>query len=150
MQHKQRRRKYLMQKKQAGRRGISWEMTYIQWIKIWLESGHWYERGKKRGQYQMARFGDKGPYSPDNVKIITGKENIQEAHLGKKLSNETRSKVSLNHARHWLGKKRSIETKTKMSRSKIGNKNALGYKQTTEHVAKRVAALKGKKYQKQK
>jgi len=31
----------------------------------------------------MARFGDKGAYEPGNVQIITHKQNLQDANLGK-------------------------------------------------------------------
>lgn len=42
------------------------------------------------------------------------------------------------------GKKHSEETKLKMSKSAMGNKNALGYKQTEEHIQKRIKNYKGK------
>ena len=70
----------------------------------------------------MARFGDKGPYSLNNVRIITVGDNIREAHLGRKYSKEVR---------------------LKMSKSRIGNKNRLGKKHTPETKAKISIAKKG-------
>ncbi len=66
----------------------------------------------------MARNGDKGPYAVGNVKIIKWEENRAEQQCGP-------------------------ETLAKMSRSKLGNKNSLGRKDTTETRAKKSAALQG-------
>lgn len=140
--HKERYRKYCVHRQHAKGRGISWELSYIQWSLIWARSSKWKLRGKGRGEYVMARFGDKGPYAPWNVKIILSSENVSEGSLGKKhsteararmsvskmgntnmlgkkLSAETRAKMSTSH----MGKKHSVETRTKMSISQMGNKN---------------------------
>ncbi len=71
--------KFAIQRGKAKDRNIEWELTYEQWIKIWTDSGHLHERGCRRGQYVMARKGDKGPYSADNVMIITNRQNSQES-----------------------------------------------------------------------
>jgi len=135
-------RKYCCHRNRAKRSGIEWELTYIKWYTIWVKSGHWHERGRKRGQYVMARYGDKGPYSEDNVKIITTSENLSEwdrnIEYRSKISKAGRDRVfTPDHRRKignaHLGMKRSIETRLKMSLAKIGNKYALGYKQSPEH-----------------
>ena len=41
----------------------------------------------------MARPGDQGSYAVGNVKIITGSENLSEANLGRRPSEETRAKL---------------------------------------------------------
>lgn len=46
---------------------------------------------------------------------IETRKKMSEAHKGKKLSDETKYKVSKNNARHWLGKKRPLETCKKFS-----------------------------------
>lgn len=69
---------YLAHKYNASIRNIDFLLTFEEWIQIWVESGHLHERGCKRGQYCMARFGDKGPYAVGNVKIILHKDNIAE------------------------------------------------------------------------
>jgi hypothetical protein len=57
-------------------RGIDWQLTFEQWFGWWLESGHYHERGRLKDQYVMARFGDTGPYSLDNIMCIPNKENV--------------------------------------------------------------------------
>ena len=81
---------YVGHRTRARRKGIKWEFTLDSWLKVWIESKHFHERGKKRGQYCMARYGDVGPYSPTNVKIILSSDNVREAQLGRLISEETR------------------------------------------------------------
>ena len=69
---------YQIQKQNARRRGIPWEFDFDSWFSIWepvLE-----ERGRGVGKLCMARYGDEGPYSPDNVKLITHGENVAESN----------------------------------------------------------------------
>jgi hypothetical protein len=76
---------------------IEWLFTFETWLEIWLKSGKWHQRGNRRGQYCMARFGDVGPYSPDNVEIKTVGENHIERNKGitrPPTSEETRKKLS--------------------------------------------------------
>ena len=103
----------------AKQRGISWELTYVIWRRIWARSGHWKERGPWQGQYCMARYGDKGPYASYNVKICTVEENHSEAWLGKKRSAANREKIRLM----CLGRSPSVETRKKMSLSHLGKKH---------------------------
>ncbi len=70
--------RYRMHKVNAAKRNIPWEFTFDSWWEIWEKSGHWGERGKGTTKYQMCRFNDVGPYAPDNVKIATQLENMQE------------------------------------------------------------------------
>lgn len=65
--------KYHTQKAGAKRRSIDWQFTFESWVQWW--EGHlgpdWLKkRGKHNGQYQMARKGDKGPYSPKNTQCL--------------------------------------------------------------------------------
>lgn len=70
--------KYSNHKSRAGRNGIGWEFTFDSWLDMWVKSGKWKKRGVQLGQYVMARKGDKGPYSPDNVRIMTNSDNSLE------------------------------------------------------------------------
>ena len=70
--------RFCAQRSGAHRRGIPWKLTFEEWWEIWEKSGHWAERGIKKGQYVMARFGDVGPYSTTNVRICTAEENHEE------------------------------------------------------------------------
>lgn len=73
---------FIEQRKNSKRRCIAFAMTFQQWWNIWQKSGHWNERGRRDGRflYVMARYGDVGPYSVDNVRITTNGENIAEYH----------------------------------------------------------------------
>jgi hypothetical protein len=72
---------FLNQRKRAKQRGIEFHFTFEEW-KLWWEDNlgsDWFKlRGKRVGQYVMARNGDKGPYEASNVKCITAIKNIQE------------------------------------------------------------------------
>lgn len=57
---------------------IEMRLTFEQWLDIWLSSGHWHERGCRRGQYVMSRYNDIGHYEIGNVEIKTMIENQAE------------------------------------------------------------------------
>ena len=150
--YKRSRKAYKLQRYDAARRGITWYFNYISWKNKWIKSGHWHERGCHKGQYVMARFGDKGPYASWNVRICTVEENYKEAkpqefssrtrlkmshaQLGKRHSIETKKKISVSQK----GRKFSIETKAKMSAAKIGNKHHLDKKHSSKTRSKMSAA----------
>lgn len=70
--------RFKQQRWRALDRGVGWEMTFDEWMKVWLDSGHWHERGIRAGGYVMGRKGDVGPYSVDNVQIIPHEQNISD------------------------------------------------------------------------
>lgn len=110
-------------------RGIDFLLTYEEWIKTWIDSGHIANRGKGAEKYCMARFGDQGPYAIGNVKIITCAENSREGNLGRVALRETKQKMSISQT----GKKHSESTLEKMSRSaKKRPSNRIGTKHTEE------------------
>jgi hypothetical protein len=96
-EYKRARNAYSMQKSMALKRKdrngnpIAWLFTFDEWIDLWLKSGKWHQRGCRRGQYVMARFGDIGPYAPWNVEIKTVGENNSEGHKGRSPWNKGRS-----------------------------------------------------------
>lgn len=72
---------YHQQKNNAKKRGVEFVFTYKEWCQWWeAQLGpDWAKlRGCKKDQYVMARYGDNGPYHPDNVKCITAKQNHLE------------------------------------------------------------------------
>lgn len=69
--------RYQCQKRSAKKRNISWNFTFNSWWKVWQDSGKWEER--THCGYVMGRNGDTGPYSPDNVQIITHSQNLLAA-----------------------------------------------------------------------
>lgn len=66
---------YVRQRSNAAARFIGWEFNLSTWWAVWNASGRWDERGL----YVMARHGDQGPYSPENVRICNRAENSREA-----------------------------------------------------------------------
>jgi DNA-binding CsgD family transcriptional regulator len=71
---------YIQHKKAAFDKATEWQFTLETWWRIWQGSGKWPLRGRGRDRYCMARIGDTGPYSPDNVHIITNAENSAESY----------------------------------------------------------------------
>ena len=115
---KLRKQRYIQQKCQAVKRNIEWLFTFDTWWKMWNDSGKWSERGRKKGQYCMARRGDVGPYSLDNVDIVVVSMNSSDARkgkpgpwLGKKLPSEMVEAMRIRAT----GVKQSDETRLKKS-----------------------------------
>lgn len=122
------RHRYLVQRGDAKRRGIGFELTYDEWLDIWISSGHLHERGRRRGQYVMARFGDRGSYAVDNVKIVTTEANLSESNRGKTLTPEHRKRIGASSLgnKYWLGRRHTAETKNKMREARLRwNQNLL-------------------------
>jgi hypothetical protein len=69
---------YPTQVNNAIDRDIPWHLDLKTWLAIWIKSGHLENRGKGINKYVMARHGDQGPYSEENVSIITGSANVKE------------------------------------------------------------------------
>ncbi|WP_234684681.1 hypothetical protein [Bradyrhizobium monzae] len=95
------RRDFTEHRVNAKDRGIGFELTFPQWLEIWIASGRVRRRGCRRGQYVMARHGDRGPYAVGNVKIILASENIAEASRGRIPSEATRALISLAVTLSW-------------------------------------------------
>ncbi len=70
---------YSHHKARATFDGIAWEFTFESWHSMWVSAGGFCLRGKGAGKFVMARHGDVGPYSPENVTIKLGAENATEA-----------------------------------------------------------------------
>lgn len=52
--------------------------SFAEWLQFWIDSGHWHERGCKKGHYVMARHNDLGHYEPGNVSIVLHSSNASE------------------------------------------------------------------------
>lgn len=74
-------RLFNQQRNNARIRGVQWDFDFYGWWLIWMDSGKWFDRGRGKNKYVMARFEDDGPYSKDNVKIILSTENNREGIL---------------------------------------------------------------------
>lgn len=93
---KRAKRAYGGQKSTAKIRGVEWQFTFETWLQWWLDSGHWHERGRGIGKYQMCRIGDVGPYSPDNCFAGLYEQNVCDGNIGKQHSEEHKRKISKN------------------------------------------------------
>jgi hypothetical protein len=62
----------------ARHRGIPFLFTFEQWLEWWMKDSRWEKRGRRGGDLVMARNGDVGPYSPDNVYCTTSAGNMAD------------------------------------------------------------------------
>lgn len=76
-------RQYAQQKRNAGQRGIPFDMTYAQWLEVWGDKIA--RRGRGRDDLVMCRTRDEGGYSVGNVRIDSPKGNMQEAAVCRKV-----------------------------------------------------------------
>ena len=68
---------YKQQRLNAKNRGIDFNLTCWEWWEIWQNSGKYEKRGCGIDKYVMARKGDTGSYSKENVEIIEFGENVR-------------------------------------------------------------------------
>ncbi len=68
---------YCSHKARASRYKIPFLLSFEDWLHIWTTSGHYHERSPTG--YVMARKGDVGPYSVENVYITTAAQNKRDA-----------------------------------------------------------------------
>ena len=98
------------QRYSAKRRGIPFRFTLLSWWLWWrsnLPNGA--TRGRRRGEYVMARKGDAGAYEPENVICITAAENLQAVDKNKRSSScrETwRNKMASGYVSHLSNRER--------------------------------------------
>lgn len=71
-------KQYVNQMRAAQKRGIGWELSFLQWCQIWDESGRYGERGRWADSYVMARLNDFGLYAVWNVYITTLSQNVAD------------------------------------------------------------------------
>lgn len=79
--------RFQQHKRGAKRRGVPFKLTFKEWMLVWEESGHFNKRGCRRGQYCMARHGDKGCYEVGNVSIVPVLKNQADKRQSKKAKN---------------------------------------------------------------
>lgn len=73
--------RYARARNNALQRGVEWLFTFDEWLAVWKDSGHYAERGRGAGCYQMARKGDCGPYAKWNVAIVRMESNAVAAFV---------------------------------------------------------------------
>lgn len=82
-------------RKDANGNKIEMLLTFGEWLKIWIDSGHYKERGRGKGQYVMSRKDDLGHYEVGNVFINTTESNSIFANSGEK--SNFFGKTGINH-----------------------------------------------------
>jgi HNH endonuclease len=70
---------YYRQRDTAKKRGVSFDMSYEDWLDVWVSSGHLNKRGRGKGKYCMMRLNDKGAYTKNNVTIGLFEDNTRES-----------------------------------------------------------------------
>lgn len=118
---------YREHKNRSGDRGITFDLTFVQWLEIWQSSGRLHQRGRSAGHYVMGRKDDNGPYAVGNVRIITVEQNNSE----KKQSPETREKIR----RANLGKRHTAGARAKMVVANVGRKHSIATKEKIRAAA---------------
>lgn len=108
------RQKFSMQRVSAKNRNIDWKLTFEEWLSWWGDDF------EKRGcshpdNLVMARIGDKGPYSLDNIIKLTVAENARDCRSRNKFkgrpigsyshSIETKQKIGQTMKKRWEAKK---------------------------------------------
>jgi hypothetical protein len=96
----------------------------------------------KIGKPQVHMRGDKNPSKRPDVRL-----KLSAARIGKRLSPETRAKISASLVgnKRALGFRHSEESRIKMSAARMGNKYSLGYRHSEATRARMSAAKIGKK-----
>jgi hypothetical protein len=137
--------KYNQHRNSANSRGIPFILSFKQWMGIWERSGVSHKRGRKKGQFVMARLDDEGPYAVGNVEIILNEENSIGGNVGREVvwSAKTKAKISasLKGVKHSEQRKRNIalgHTGLKQKQSTI-EKRIRKVKKTWNNPGKRAA-----------
>lgn len=121
---------FTQQRRSAALRGIEWRFTLPEWWGMWLSSGKWHLRGRRKDSYCMARILDTGPYAPANVHIITMSENIKEGYVAKPAA-KRRQALS---AQELTGRQKEIAKLAAQGLKPADIGLALGIKKTTVQV----------------
>ena len=100
--------KYNKQRHRAKQRGVDFKLSFEDWINIWLESGHWNQRGNGKGKYNMSRINDTGAYKIGNVFIQSHEHNARDGHIGIPKTPEECLKNSLGNLKRWEQKRKEL------------------------------------------
>jgi hypothetical protein len=92
-------RRYKVHRTNAKQRGVEFKLTFEEWLTWWQQTGHYHERGNKRGQYVMARKGDTGSYELGNIECIQAQVNSRAPHVGKPKSEAWKEKLRATRAK---------------------------------------------------
>ena len=131
---------YHNHKARAKRKQIPFELTFDEWLHIWIESGHYNNKGTKRGQYVMSRYGDLGGYTIGNVHIQTVGENTKEAFT---TNNSDFIKPRMGQDNHFYGKKHTEQTINKIKEKRATQVWTIDVNKKRSEAMKKARALAG-------
>ena len=131
---------YSQHKQRAKRKGIPFELTLAEWYKIWIDSGHYHNKGTKRGQYVMSRYGDKGGYTIGNVHIQTVGQNTQEAFT---INNADFIKPRFAEDNHFFGQTHTQKSIDKIKTARAKQVFSAETNKKRSEAMKRARALAG-------
>lgn len=133
---------YSQQKASAGRRCVKWEMTFPEWCRVWDESGKFPQRGRGKAGYCMARKGDVGAYSADNVYITTIGQNASDSYKFK--PHATRNIKNLRDENGLTPREREVWTLANQGygASKIGGLLGIQAETVSQHILNARARLR--------
>lgn len=93
--------RYTKHKVNARRRGVEFLLTFEEWWGVWAKSRRWKKRGNRRGQYNMMRYNDEGPYAAGNVHIGRHEGNVAERNrtvVRKRHTRKTTEVIWIEHS----------------------------------------------------
>jgi len=93
---------------------IPFVLTFLDWLKIWIDSGQLENRGRFFGGFVMARFEDKGAYEVGNVSIISHAENIGTANRAR-----PRTSPRPNQSLAMKGRPKTLEHRAAMRKAAL-------------------------------
>ena len=144
---KDNRQSYEHKKAILAEQGITLELTYEQWLQVWMGSGKLEKmKGKDRSKgFVMTRIDRLLPYTADNVEIVTSRESEIRGRIriGEKHRDSTKKKMSKAHT----GKSHSEETKESIGLGRKGHKQS---EETKQKISERMKAYHAEKKQQKK
>lgn len=94
---------------------FNFDLTFEQWLKVWVDSGKMDQRGRKAHEYCMSRKDRYKPYTYENMIIVVRRQLCAENTKGRftGVPKSEKQKQKMREAK--LGVKKSDEHKTAMS-----------------------------------
>jgi hypothetical protein len=83
-------------KKSARRRGIKFLLTMPEWERFCEATEYPYLRGRTADELSVDRKLDDGPYSIDNIQVLTTSENVAKGNRARRLSPAKQRYLTLN------------------------------------------------------
>lgn len=93
------REKYSRKKSNAKRKGIGFSLSFDEYVDLVRSAGLVASDIGRVGGYDLARYGDEGPYAVGNCRFITHGENVRERKRSRRMLAHFQNSVKAIHAR---------------------------------------------------